>query len=125
MPCTPARLTAGVRLQVPHTMAKAIDKINWHDGNLVGISTDISAKGKCTVKVMANVYPSEQSPERIPLKIQCTAVSRVTSSIDVTELKNNQWAGNISHGYLKDKVLWIYFTDGFIEVRAEKFTLSK
>lgn len=106
-------------------MSKVIGNINWHDGNLVGISMGISVKGKCTVKVMANVYPSEQSPERTAVQIHCTAVSRFTSTIDVAELQNNQWAGNISHGYLKDKVLWIYFTDGFIEVRAERFTLSK
>ena len=104
-------------------MSKAIDNIWWHDGQLTGIAMDINAKGACTVRLFANVYPSEQSQARTPVQLTCKGVARFASTVDVAELKSNQRAGNISNGYVKGKTLWLYLTDGSIEVHARSFSL--
>jgi hypothetical protein len=104
-------------------MSEAIDNIWWHDGQLTGIAIDINAKGSCKVRLFANVYPSEQCKVRTPVQLTCKGVDRFASTVDVAELKNNQRAGNISNGYIKGKALWLYLTDGSIEVQAERFSV--
>lgn len=58
-------------------------------------------------------------------QIKCDGVLRFNSTLDATELKNNMRAGNISDGYLKGNTLWVYFTDGLIEIHSKKFRLAK
>jgi len=105
-------------------MRKSLSTLVWHDGNLLGISFAISAKGKSSVVVSALIYSHDQASQREEIKVECEDVSRFCSSIDTVELKNNAFAGNISNGYLKDKTLWLYFTDGFVEIHAKKFRLA-
>jgi hypothetical protein len=105
-------------------MTKAIDKLLWHDGNVVSVSFLIDERGKATVHIAALLYVDESGGERGVYRITCEGVSRFNTTLDVAELKDNRRAGNISNGHLKGSTLWIYVTDGLIEVHAKKFRVE-
>ena len=106
-------------------MSKALNNLFWHDGNLVNVSFAIDKKGKAVVQFTALFYRDEQAPSRHTYQIKCESVSSYTCTLDCAELKDNMFAGNISSGYLKDNTLWVYFTDGLLEIHAKKFRLIK
>lgn len=106
-------------------MSKAFDNLFWHDGNLIDMKFFIDEKGKSSLQISARFYKDENAPTREVYQIKCSGVSRFNSTLDAIELKSNAFAGNISNGYLKEKVLWMYFTDGLIEVHATRFQLVK
>ena len=106
-------------------MTKPFDNFFWHDGNLIDVSFVIDKKGKSFVEVTALFYKNEQAPSRDTYQIKCEGVSRFNCTLDSEELKSNMFAGNISNGYLKENVLWVYFTDGLLEIHAKKFRLTK
>lgn len=106
-------------------MTKALDNFFWHDGNLIDVSFAIDKKGKSGVLVTALFYRDEQAPSRDTYQIKCESVSRFNCTLDSEELKTNMFAGNISSGYLKENTLWVYFTDGVLEIHAKKFRLIK
>lgn len=84
----------------------------------------IDANGASTVQITGNFYPTENAKVRTAYAVTCEEVSRHTCMLNVNELKKNVRAGNVSSGYLKDKTLWLYLTDGLIEVHAKKFHIS-
>jgi len=106
-------------------MATVFDRLFWHDGNLIDVSFSVDSKGKSNVLLQALFYKDEQAPHRDRYQIKCEAVSRFNCTLDGEELKSNMFAGNISSGYLKEGALWMYFTDGLLEVRAKRFRLVK
>ena len=106
-------------------MSRAFNKIYWHDGNLVDLSFSIDKKGRSSVKMTALFYNDEQASSRDTFQIKCDDVSRFNSTLDAAALKDNMFAGNISNGYLKGSTLWVYFTDGLLEVHAKRFRLAK
>jgi hypothetical protein len=106
-------------------MSKALSNLYWHDGNLIDISYGIDKNGKSSVQMTALFYKDEQAPSRDMYQIKCEGVLQFNSSLNTTELKSNMFAGNISSGYLKGKTLWVYFTDGLLEVHATRFRLTK
>ena len=106
-------------------MSKALNKLFWHDGNLADISFSIDEKGKTFLQMTAFFYKDEQAQRRGRYQIRCEGVARFNSSLDAIELKDNMCAGNISSGYLKGRTLWVYFTDGILEINAKKFRLTK
>jgi hypothetical protein len=106
-------------------MTKALDNFFWHDGNLIDVTFTIDKKGQSGVLVTALFYKDEQAPSRDTYKIKCEGVSRFNCTLDSEELKKNMFAGNISNGYLKENTLWVYFTDGLLEIHAKKFRLTK
>jgi len=98
-------------------MTRALNKLFWHDGNLIDISFSIDPKGKSIVLLSALFYKDEQAPKREAYQIKCEGVSRFNCTLDASELKNNMFAGNISSAYLKESTLWVYFTDGLLEIK--------
>jgi hypothetical protein len=106
-------------------MTKKLDDFFWHDGNLVDISFTIDKKGKSSVQLTGLFYKDDQAPSRATYHIKCGGVSRFNCTLDTEELKKNMFAGNISSGYLKENRLWLYFTDGLLEIHAKKFRLTK
>ncbi len=106
-------------------MTHALDKLFWHGRNLADISFSIDPKGKSIVLLSALFYKDEKAPKRERYQIKCERVSRFNCTLDATELKNNLFAGNISHAYLKENTLWIYFTDGLLEIHSKKFRLNR
>lgn len=106
-------------------MTRALNKLFWHDGNVIDISFSIDPKGKSIVLLSALFYKDEQAPKREAYQIKCEGVSRFNCTLDALELKNNMFAGNISSAYLKESTLWVYFTDGLLEIHAKKFRLGK
>ena len=105
-------------------MNKSLDNLNWHDGNLAGISFAINKKGKSTLVIEAAFYKDAQAPSRDNYKIICDSVLKHNIVLSSKELAENMFAGNISNGYLKNNTLWVYFIDGVLEVTASKFRLS-
>ncbi len=105
-------------------MSKAFNKLNWHDGQLASVSFSIDAKGKSTATVFASFYTDSETRARSECLILCEGVTRFSTSVDAEELKNNLFAGTISNGYVKANTLWVYVTDGVIEIHAKKFRLS-
>ena len=97
----------------------------WHDGNLIEVSFHIDGNGESKLIVTGNFYENDQSPKRGEYKILCVDVTKHNLCLDVVELKDNIFAGNISNGYLKGNTLWLYFTDGILEVIAKNFEATK
>ena len=106
-------------------MTKALDNFFWHDGNLIDVSFTINKKGASAVQITALFYKDGQAKGRETYQIKCDGVSRFNCTLDSEELENNMFAGNISNGYLKEDALWIYVTDGILEIHAKKFSLIK
>jgi len=106
-------------------MSKALNNLFWHDGNLVDVLFSIDKKGKSALQITALFYKDEQAPSRDAYQIKCEGVSRFNSTLDANELKDNMFAGNIANGYLKGSTLWMYLSDGLIEVQAKRFRLAK
>lgn len=106
-------------------MSKKFDEFFWHDGNLVDITFAINEKGKSSVQINALFYKDEHDPERAMYLIKCESVARFNSTLDTVELQKNMFAGNIMNAYLKENTLWLYFTDGILEISAKKFSISK
>lgn len=106
-------------------MSKAFNKLHWHDGNLIDVVFGIDKGGKSSLQVTALFYMNDQASVRDTYQIKCEGVSRFNSTLNANELKDNMFAGNIANGYLKDDTLWVYFSDGLIEVQAKRFRLAK
>jgi hypothetical protein len=106
-------------------MNKSLDNLYWHDGNLSEIKFGITENGKAELILSAGFYKTQNAPERTSYQIRCEGVSRFSATIDAIELKNNAFAGNIANGYVKENTLWVYFTDGLLEVSAKKIKLVK
>lgn len=102
-------------------MNLSFDDLIWHDGHLMGLSTFMDKRAVATVRIQAMIYPRADASRRRLLEVTCQAVSRSASTLDMLELQRTHWAGNIVSGALKDGALWLYVTDGFIEVRAARF----
>lgn len=105
-------------------MNKSLNDLFWHDGNLIDVTFSIGNKGRSVVQITALFYKDEQAPSRDVYQIKCEDVLRFNSMLDVTGLKDNLFAGNISNGYMKDNTLWIYFTDGLLEIHASEFHIT-
>lgn len=108
-----------------HKMTKALDNFFWHDGNLIDVSFAIDKEGKSGVQVTALFYRDEKATSRDTYQIRCKGISRFNCTLDFDELTRNMFAGNISGGYLKENTLWLYFTDGLLEIHAKQFRLTK
>jgi hypothetical protein len=70
------------------------------------------------------LYDSHEAPRRRRVKLTFEGVSNITTRLDFAELSGNRNAGSISYGYIKkdnskskNLVLWLYMTDGFLEIR--------
>ena len=101
-----------------------INKIYWHDGNLIDTCYTISEEGKSKLVLNAYLYESSKASERTKYRLICSGIRRINFGIDAIELKNNAFAGNMSNGYLKKNTLWLYFSDGVLEVVAKKFNVE-
>jgi len=102
-----------------------INKVFWHDGLLTSMSLDIDKSGKSKLVLTAELYDDGESAKRNRYKLSCKGVVRSNLALDFIELKDNMFAGNISNGYLKNNTLWLYFSDGMLEVTANKFKINK
>ena len=106
-------------------MTPTLDDLLWHDGNLAALALGMDKKGNATVSLEIALYPDEQSKTRQRWLIECQKVSRFHCTLDLAALKQNMGAGHIANGYLKKKTLWLYFSDGLLEISAKQFQLSE
>ena len=104
-------------------MTLTLDDLLWHDGNLISLALGLDKQGNATATLEITLYPDEQASNRQRWLIECQSVSRLHCTLDLAALKQNLGAGHISNGYLKDKTLWLYFSDGLLEICAKKFRL--
>ena len=106
-------------------MTPTLDDLLWHDGNLIALALGLDKQGNATVTLEIDLYPDEQTRSRQPWLIECQKVSRFHCTLDLVALKQNLGAGHIANGYLKDKTLWLYFSDGLLEISAKQFRLAE
>ena len=106
-------------------MTPTLDDLLWHDGNLIALALGLDKQGNATVTLEIDLYPDEQARSRHSWLIECQSVSRFHSTLDLAALKQNLGAGHIANGYLKDKTLWLYFSDGLLEISAKQFRLAE
>ena len=106
-------------------MTPTLDDLLWHDGNLISLALGLDKQGNATVTLEIDLYPDEQARSRQPWCIECQIVSRFHCTLDLAALKQNLGAGHIANGYLKDKTLWLYFSDGLLEISAKQFRLAE
>lgn len=118
MPFTPINTTG-------NKMTPTLDDLLWHDGNLISLALGLDKQGNATVTLEIDLYPDEQTRSRQPWLIECQKVSRFHCTLDLVALKQNLGAGHIANGYLKDKTLWLYFSDGLLEISAKQFRLAE
>ena len=102
-----------------------IDNLLWHDGILLDISYSMDTKGKAEIILIADLYKDYNSPRELKVKITCKKIKTCDLNLDIDELKDNIFAGNIANGYLKNNCLWIYLSDGLIKIVADKFVAKK
>ena len=105
-------------------MNSSLDNFMWHDGNIKSLNYSISNSG-ATLEIEAEFYSTDKSPKRNNYTIRCDGVTRFNNVIDFVEIINNFSAGSVSNGYLKDNTLWLYLTDGVIEINAKSINVSK
>ena len=106
-------------------MKMDIEKIIWHDGNLVSTNYAVGPKGKSSLNIIVELYKDQNASQRNKYLITCENVERFLQSLNAQELKQNSVAGNISNGYVKGKTLWLYFCDGILEIIADSYKISK
>ena len=104
-------------------MTTTLDDLLWHDGNLISLALGLDKQGNATVTLEIDLYPDEQARSRQPWRIECQIVSRFHCTLDLAALKQNLGGSHIANGYLKDKTLWLYFSDGLLEISTKKFRL--
>ena len=102
------------------------EDIEWHDGNLFEAKFETDYKDKSCFVIIAEFY---EEPINATTKeryvITCDGLFSITFNCDVEELFENKAAGNISNGYLKENTLRVYLCDGYLEVKAAKFSLKR
>ena len=104
-------------------MTPTLDDLLWHDGNLIALALGLDKQGNATATLEIALYPDEQARSHQPWLIECQSVSRFHCTLELAALKQNLGAGHIANGYLKDKTLWLYFSDGLLEISTKKFRL--
>jgi len=103
-----------------------IENICWHDGKIYETKFVADYDSKPCFIISAELYKEpDHTPSRDRYSITCENVKSFNFNCDVDELIDNESAGNISNGYMKDNVLRIYFCDGYLEVKANKFVIEK
>lgn len=103
-----------------------IEKIEWHDGNLFEAKFETDYQGKSRIVIIAEFYKEPiNAANRDRYIITCNKVISFHFNCDVEELFENESAGNISDGYIKENILRIYLCDGYLEIKAKRFNIKK
>ena len=105
-------------------MTMSLENFIWHDGNIHSLSYSIQSTG-ASLEIEGEFYSSNESNKRDIYKIKCNDVSRFNNIIDFKETLDNFSAGSVSNGYIKDNTLWLYLSDGIIEIQAKSINVSK
>ena len=105
-------------------MNNDLENFLWHDGNIKSLNYSIGKAG-ASLEIEGEFYSSSESRQRTNYTITCKKVTRFNNVIDFVEIQDNLLAGSVSNGYLKENTLWLYLTDGFIEIHAESINVSK
>ncbi|WP_145891806.1 hypothetical protein [Caenimonas sedimenti] len=105
-------------------MSETLENAYWHDGQLRRVSLEPDVDGSALVVVSLALYKDEQAPDRTPWTVTCSGVSRLVTSVDLVELRDNARAGNVIDGELRGDGLWLRLTGGIVEVHAREFLLD-
>jgi hypothetical protein len=107
-------------------------EISWHDGILESFVVDDSERHRgAVVTLNLALYHSESDKQRSKMRLVLEDVQAITTRLDFAELTDNRSAGSISYGYFKKGnsgskkiVLWLYMTDGFLEIHFKSGVVS-
>ena len=105
-------------------MDYSLDSFMWHDGNIFSLNYSINKTG-ASLKIEAEFYSTDKSEKRDKYTIECEGVTRLNNVVNFIEVIDNFSAGSVSNGYLKENTLWLYLTDGLIEINAKNINVSK
>ena len=96
----------------------------WHDGRFVQ-ATLRNDESHASVRLDLHLYEQERSSERSLFVIDCRGVTRFECTVDVLELRDHAWAGNIIDGKQHGRTLRIELCGGFVEIEADAFELQE
>ena len=105
-------------------MSNLLENFIWHDGNITALNYSIHKTG-ASLEINAQFYSTIESRERDKFTIKCTGVTRFNNVVDFEQIIDNLSAGSVSNGYVKENTLWLYLTDGIIEIHAKSINVSK
>ena len=99
---------------------------DWHDAQLTNLSIKNMSEAKvdAQINIEATCYLSEESGEKVSIKILFQPVNRFTIYGDVSELSNNFTAGNIYSAQRDHQNVFKFdLLKGYIEIQASDFQL--
>tara|TARA_R110001592_G_scaffold16881_11_gene71674 strand:- start:4788 stop:5117 length:330 start_codon:yes stop_codon:yes gene_type:complete len=105
---------------------KDFNEIYWHDAQLTNLSIKNMSEAKvdAQINIEATCYLSEESGEKVSIKILFQPVNRFTIYGDVSELSNNFTAGNIYSAQRDHQNVFKFdLLKGYIEIQASDFQL--
>ncbi|GHA14763.1 hypothetical protein [Arenicella xantha] len=105
-------------------MNNSLENFIWHDGNIESLNYSVAKTGVSLV-IEGEFYSSSESKQRDKYLITCDNVTRFNNMADFEEILDNLSAGSVSNGYLKENKLWLYLSDGVIEIHAKNINVSK
>jgi hypothetical protein len=103
----------------------AIDRLSWHDGQLLEWRFAPGAKAKNQVQIEFALYKEQiHARTRDRVVITCLGVRRFLASCDLPRLKEHAGPGNVIDGVHQEGVLRVFLTGGFLEVDARAFRVE-
>ena len=96
---------------------------DFHDAIVTDLSLDV-ANGFASVSLMA--YPKTDCRDRSPYVLSFENVSLISSTLDLKEMKGNEFAGTVVHikGHERDQTTKLYLTGGVILIRSRKMQIE-
>ncbi|MCF7222493.1 hypothetical protein [Marilutibacter chinensis] len=90
---------------------------DFHDAEIIAIHFDLRAR-RCNIEL---ALPKEMDRERLPFALELTGLSAATCALDINEIVDNAKTGNVMTCRVDEerKIVRLYLTDGFVELRGE------
>ena len=102
----------------------SLDEFYWHDGQLQDLAFAMTGPQGACLSLTVWCYPDERASTRERYRLECYALHRYICTLDVQQLTRQQRTGNIVQARFADDRLWLYFTEGLLEVQAGQFHLE-
>ncbi|MEE9339791.1 MAG: hypothetical protein V3U87_17100 [Methylococcaceae bacterium] len=103
-----------------------IEKLSWHDGILNEYNFDPNYGKENKITIHLSLYPEQiHSSESDSLQIVCSNIDWFKVDVNMNDLQENKFAGNINHGEVLGGLLRIELFGGDPLVKASKYTVTK
>jgi len=103
-----------------------IEILSWHDGILNGYSFNPNYGEENEITIHLSLYPEQiHSSERDSLRIVCSDIEWFKVDVNMNDLQENKFAGNINYGEVIGSILRIELFGGDLLVKASKYIVTK